>query len=185
MKALEDNGIYEFLPNHQDNLAFYEICYTFGVVCDEIVGFFADMQVSSDNTERFPVIFAHEPGGTSTLNMEHWQQMTNYNSYKVQKFDYGTQGNLANYGTPTPPIYDYTKVPKPVALFSGNDDRLADPTDVAWLESVIPNANVVYEIEEKGFGHLTFVWGKGMTYFQQVINLANQYKEDGPSESFT
>lgn len=178
MKALEDLGIYEFLPNHHENLLFYEVCYRFGIVCDGIIGFFTDMKVSMDNEERFPVIFAHETGGTSTLNMEHWQQMTDYLSNKVQKFNYGTEGNLANYGTRDPPQYDFSKIPGPIALFTGNDDRLADVTDVKWLESVLPSSSVVFNVQENGFGHLTFLWAKDMSYFQQVINLANSYKSE-------
>ena len=178
MKALEDNGVYEFLPNPSDNLLFYEVCHTFGSACDEIIGFFADMQVQSDNLEQFPTIMAHEPGGTSTLNMQHWQQMTDYFSNKVQKFDYGSTGNMANYGQSTPPIYDFSKVPGPIALFTGTDDRLGDPKDEVWLEATIPSKSVVYKTELQGFGHLTFLWGNStsMNYFQQVLNLANQYK---------
>ncbi|OMJ71639.1 hypothetical protein SteCoe_30107 [Stentor coeruleus] len=178
LKALEDAGVYEFLPNHQDNLVFYEICSKFGSACDELIGFFADMEVANDNTERFPTILSHEPGGTSTLNMEHWQQMTDYLTYKVQKFDYGKEGNMANYGQSTPPVYDMTKVPGPIAMLSGNEDRLADPTDVAWLENTIPSKTMIAKTVENGFGHLTFLWGlpSVMTYFQQVINFANQYK---------
>ncbi|OMJ85512.1 hypothetical protein SteCoe_13124 [Stentor coeruleus] len=117
LQALEDAGIYEFLPNHQDNLAFYEICSKFGTVCDDIIGFFADMKVANDNTERLPTILAHEPGGTSTLNMKHWQQMTDYLSYKVQKFNYGKEGNMANYGHSTPPVYYMSKALGSVSIF--------------------------------------------------------------------
>ena len=176
LKALENAGVYQFLPNKQENLLFYSICYTFGPACDSIVGFFADIQVSADNTDRVPTILAHEPGGTSTLNMEHWQQMTDYLTYKVQRFDYGTTGNLANYGTKTPPAYDFSKVPGPVALFIGNDDRLSDPTDDAWLVKTLPKQSVVNITELPTFGHLTFVWGIDMSYIQKVISLANQYQ---------
>ena len=175
MQALEDAGVYQFLPNQNDNLLFYEVCYTFGSACDDLIGFFADMEVDMDNTQRFPVILAHEPGGTSTLNMEHWQQMTNYFKYKVQKFDYGILGNLANYGTVDPPLYDFSKVPGPIAIFSGPEDRLADITDVNWLQSILPKSSVISTIQESGFGHLTFLWAKDMSYFQQVISLAKQY----------
>ena len=176
LRALEDAGVYEFLPNHHENLLFYEVCYKFGPVCDDLIGFLADIQVSADNTARFPTILAHEPGGTSTLNMEHWQQMTDYLTYKVQRFDYGTTGNLANYGTKTPPAYDFSKVPGPVALFIGNDDRLSDPTDDAWLVKTLPKQSVVNITELPTFGHLTFVWGIDMSYIQKVISLANQYQ---------
>jgi len=40
---------------------------------------------------------------------------------------------MAVYGQATPPIYDLSKVPGPIVMFSGLYDRLADPTDVAWL----------------------------------------------------
>lgn len=179
IKALEDKGVYEFLPNTQSNLEFYEVCHTFGKVCDDLLWYFADMQVANDNEQRLPTIIAHEPGGTSTLNTLHWQQMTNYWTNKVQKFDYGNVGNLANYGQSNPPLYDFSKVPPPVALFSGNEDRLADVRDVQWLESVLPQESVVYNKQLNGFGHATFIWGnaESMQYFQDVIALANQYSD--------
>ena len=175
LKALENAGVYQFLPNKQENLLFYSICYTFGPACDSIVGFFADMEVSADNTARLPTILAHEPGGTSTLNMEHWQQMTDYISYKVQRFDYGTTGNLANYGTKTPPVYDFSKIPGPIGFYSGKEDRLSDPTDDIWLINTLSNS-VVYKTQFPTFGHLTFIWGLDMSYISQVISLINQYK---------
>jgi pimeloyl-ACP methyl ester carboxylesterase len=180
--ALEAAGVYDFLPNLQTNLLFYETCYYFGIICDDVIGYFADMQVDADNLERFPTILSHEPGGTSTLNMEHWQQMTNYLTNKVQKYDYGATGNLANYGTKDAPQYDFTKIPGPIALFTGKEDRLGDVTDEEWLEKTIPSASVVYKVEEPTFGHLTFLWGKDMSYFNTVIALANQYKTSRQSQ---
>ena len=35
----------------------------------------ADKDLSVDNTDRFPIIFAHMPAGTSTRNMIHFEQM--------------------------------------------------------------------------------------------------------------
>jgi pimeloyl-ACP methyl ester carboxylesterase len=178
MKALEDRGVYEFLPNPKHNLVFYEVCHSFGAVCDGIIGFFADVQVGSDNLEMIPTIMAHEPGGTSTLNMQHWQQMTNYWSSKVQKFDYGSEANLANYGQTLPPHYDFSKIPGPIALFTGSDDKLADPKDVSWLESILPSQSISFKANFPSFGHATFIWGNltSMQYMQQVINLAKNYK---------
>ena len=177
IKALEDQGIYEFLPNTHSNLEYYEVCHTFGKVCDDLLWLFADIQVENDNLERFPTIIAHEPGGTSTLNTLHWQQMTNYWTSKVQKFDYGHVGNMANYGQSSPPLYDYSQIEGPIALFSGNADRLADVKDVQWLESVLPEKSVVFNKQLNGFGHATFIWGnaQSMEYFQEVIQLINQY----------
>jgi pimeloyl-ACP methyl ester carboxylesterase len=179
LKALEDVGVYQFLPNYQENDMFYQVCSWFGPVCNYFTGFFADKEVDNDNKAQFPTILAHEPGGTSILNMQHWQQMVNYPSYKVQKFDFGKDGNMEKYGQSTPPVYDLTKLPGPIALFSGSADRLADPTDVKWLESVIPDSSMVYKNEWKGFGHLTFIWGKPAlmeNLYQQIFSIINKFK---------
>lgn len=182
-KALEDVGVYQFLPNHQDNLLFYEVCYWFGAVCDGLIGFFADLQVDEvDNVDRFPVIMSHEPGGTSILNMEHWQQMVDYKENKVQMFNYGDKENQAVYGQTTPPLYDFSKVPGPIAIFAGLDDRLADPKDVTWLRGTLPKSSVVYCNDSMHAGHLTFMWGKDLSFYNTVISLARQYASKGEVE---
>uniref|UniRef100_A0A7S3I9Z9 Lipase n=1 Tax=Fabrea salina TaxID=342563 RepID=A0A7S3I9Z9_9CILI len=172
---LADMGIYDFLPNPKLNSLFYYFCDLFGFVCDGLIGFVADLQVSNDNTERFPVILSHEPGGTSTMNMLHWHQMTKYSSYKVQKYDYGTNTNMEVYDSPTPPVYDISKIKGPIALFFGTEDRLADPTDGAWCRETLPAESVAYLEDTLPFGHLTFMWGKDMSYFDKVIDLCRQY----------
>lgn len=72
-------------------------------------------------------------------------------------FDYGTAGNMVKYGQPTPPPYNLGLFPTyaaprsaalvdvthilstlPLALFTGGEDYLADPTDVATLISQLP-----------------------------------------------
>ena len=177
-KVLQATGIYEFLPNKHGNSVFYAFCSLFAFLCEGGIELFADMQLSMDNIDRLPVILAHEPGGTSTLNLEHWQQMSNYEEDKVQKFDYGASENLEKYGSVVPPLYDFTRIPGPIALFSGDKDRLADLTDVKWLESIIPRTSIVYNSYEKDFGHATFLWGKDLSYFQKIIKLARQYRSD-------
>jgi len=49
---------------------------------------------------------------------------------KFQKFDYGAVGNLERYGQLTPPAYNLSAIPKdiPLAMYSGGNDLLADPT---------------------------------------------------------
>lgn len=170
---LSKYNIHEFLPNMRLNFWFYEICKNFGDICDAIIEFYADMKVKEvDNIERFPVILAHETGGTSVLNMKHWQQMFNYEEYKVQRFDYGDQ-NMEIYGQDSPPEFDFTKIPGPIALFYGTNDRLADLEDVYWLQEQL-KSSVVYS-EKLNFGHATFMWGRNMTYFDTVISLVMEY----------
>ena len=58
----------------------------------------------------------------------------------------------------TPPLYDVTKLAVPTFLFTGGEDLIADPQDVAGLipkiQGVIKNhINIPY------YEHLDFIWG--------------------------
>ena len=60
-------------------------------------------------------------------------------------YDYGTAGNQAAYGQPTPPAYHLGNIPKslPIALFTNGNDYLADPIDVAHLIQQLPTQPVL------------------------------------------
>ncbi|CAG9313493.1 unnamed protein product [Blepharisma stoltei] len=180
---MNDLGIGCFLPYDNAPGLNYDFCELFSVVCDWVDYALADMITGNDNDKMLPTIFAHEAGGTSVRNMQHWQQMTNYDTYRVQKYDYGDHDNEKIYGQKKPPVYNFAKIPGPIALFFGKDDRLADPTDGAWLRGVIPAKSIVYQEETYNFGHMTFVWGKNMTWFSNVIALANNYSSNAQEEN--
>jgi lysosomal acid lipase/cholesteryl ester hydrolase len=166
----------EFMPATDTANLFYYSCKILNLVCSSVIEFFADMEIEEDNTDRFDVILAHETGGTSTLNMVHWMQLVNYkNPQAFKKFDYGESVNMSVYGRSTPPDYDLSKVPGPIAMFLGVDDRLATPKDSDWMLSQIPKESVVHLERDLRAGHLTFMWGKNMTYFNTAIELADKY----------
>jgi len=73
-----------------------------------------------------------------------------------------------------PPLYDLTKIPGPLAFFSGKYDRLGDPIDTLELVKYV-NKSLVYWRNDLDAGHLTFMWGKNMTYFEDVVHLINKY----------
>jgi len=173
--TLDALGFHSFLPNTNTPGLNYAFCDILKDVCDGVAGMLADAQVSEDNTARFPVILSHEPGGTSVWNMMHWQQMTNYWSNKMEKYDYGSIGNVWHYGSIWPPTYDISKIPGPIALFFGTQDRLADPKDGEWLRKTLNPKSIVYQNTTIPAGHLTFLWGKDMSYFNTVISLSRQY----------
>lgn len=174
-KALSLVGLDQFLPSFDSSSLFYTICSNLNLICSSGVEFFADMEVSQDNTDRFPVNLAHEPGGTSIMDMEHWQQNLNWSPQGFKKFDYGQTTNMQVYGQPTPPDYDLTRVPGPIAFFFGTEDRLSTPEDGDWLLSQIPKSSQAYVKRDLAAGHLTFLWGLDMSFFNTVIALANQY----------
>ena len=67
-------------------------------------------------------------------------------------------------------------IPGPIAFFSGTSDRLADPTDVAWLRDTLTPGVLVHNDIIPEYGHLTFIWGKDMTFFNTtVLDLVREY----------
>ena len=46
---------------------------------------------------------------------------------------------MSRWGQPSPPVYQYTNITSPVALFWSQGDILVVPRDVASLASSLPN----------------------------------------------
>ena len=51
----------------------------------------------------------------------------NQTGVRFQRMDWGAKTNMEEYGQPTPPPYNLTKVTAPVVLFWGENDWLAAP----------------------------------------------------------
>jgi lysosomal acid lipase/cholesteryl ester hydrolase len=73
---------------------------------------------------------------------------------------------------PTPPVYDVSAINVAVHLYWGDNDILADPTDVQFLIKNLPNLKGAPNCwpetwphtctgnnEMKDFNHLDFIWG--------------------------
>jgi len=65
----------------------------------------------------------------------------------------------------------------PVALFSGGQDDLADPTDVAVMMADLPSNLIVYKNYQADYSHLDFVWGLDAQYliYPDIVSLAKNY----------
>ena len=176
---LEDAGVYDFLPNPDTPTLYYLFCKVLKDVCNVGVEIVADLEVKNvDNLPRFPTILAHEPGGTSILNMQHWTQMAQYPAYFMQRFDYGTTENLQVYGQATPPKFDLSQIRAPIAAYFGIYDELADPIDGQWLRGQLTaNANLpgLHIVDDLLFGHLTFMWGLDVSYLDDVQNWVEKW----------
>jgi len=79
------------------------------------------------------------PAATSVKNMAHWGQWVRNDKFDM--FNYGETGNQEHYGQKDPPLYNISAIPLslPIALFTGGNDYLADPRDVANLQSDLKN----------------------------------------------
>jgi len=110
------------------------------------------------NESRLEVYVSETPAGTSVINIRHWAQAVKRN--KFEWFDYGTRYlNEKHYGSPDPPLYDLSAIKVPTALFYGDNDILADPTDVQQLISELSPDIIVHQNHQSSFAHLDFVWG--------------------------
>ncbi|XP_030631171.1 lysosomal acid lipase/cholesteryl ester hydrolase-like [Chanos chanos] len=125
------------------------------------------------NKTRTPVYLAHSPAGTSVQNMIHWSQAIK--SGKLMAFNYGRRGNFIHYHQSTPPVYNVKNMKVPTALWSGSEDSLADPKDVAALLQKIPN--LVYHQDIKYWEHLDFLWGLNAPekLYYNIVTLMRQH----------
>ncbi|KAM9336989.1 gastric triacylglycerol lipase [Symphorus nematophorus] len=107
------------------------------------------------NMSRTAVYTTHCPAGTSVQNMVHWAQAVHRG--KLMAFDFGAAGNMRHYNQSVPPEYHVQDMKVPTALFSGGQDTLADPKDMAVLLTQV--SNLVFHQHIGHWDHLDFIWG--------------------------
>ncbi|XP_031168097.1 gastric triacylglycerol lipase [Sander lucioperca] len=142
------------------------------LVCGNIFFILCGFDVTNLNTTRIPVYTEHCPAGTSVQNMIHWAQAVH--GGKLMAFDFGAAGNMKHYNQSTPPLYRVQDMKVPTALFSGGQDTLADPKDVAVLLTQVPN--LVFHKHIEHWEHLDFIWGLDAPkqMFPSILKLLQQ-----------
>ncbi|KAF7644385.1 hypothetical protein LDENG_00222810 [Lucifuga dentata] len=125
------------------------------------------------NMTRTPVYTTHCPAGTSVQNIIHWAQAVH--GGKLMAYDYGAAGNMVHYNQSTPPEYRVEDMKVPTALFSGGQDTLADPKDVAVLLTQV--SNLVFHKHIGHWDHLDFIWGLDapQEMFSSILKLLQQH----------
>jgi len=129
---------------------------TISEACVHVVSAIAGFDEAIINRDWLPIIMSHTPAGTSYHTLTHYAQML-YSGH-FGRYDYGTQGNMQHYNATNPPSFDLSHVTIPIGLFWGQNDYLADPTDVAHLVSELPNLAISQRIAWDKFNHLDFMW---------------------------
>ena len=91
-------------------------------------------------------------------------------------FDYGKFKNMIYYNQTSCPLYDLKKMTLPTALYYGDLDRLANPTDVKYIRKTIPNIVDYYCI--KDWQHVDFVWALNAKekIYNRMLNLLVKFK---------
>ncbi|KAL5475602.1 hypothetical protein EMCRGX_G025434 [Ephydatia muelleri] len=177
LPALDAIGDGEFLPNSQllDDLAKY-VCpdQVIDDICENVIFLICGFNKDNINITRLDVYYSHTPAGTSVQNLVHFSQEV-LDGYFC-KYDYGSaEANIAHYGTPTPPSYNVTELTVPTMLFTGGNDWLADPTDVAELIPKIKSVTI-YDKNIPQYEHLDFLWGldAATDVYEEAIAIMKQ-----------
>lgn len=82
---------------------------------------------------------------------------------------------MKKYNQTAPPVYKIEEIRTPTAVWSGGEDKFADPKDMARLLPRI--TNLIYHEHFPAWGHLDFIWGLDATekMYLKIIELMKKY----------
>ncbi|KAK9875608.1 hypothetical protein WA026_009407 [Henosepilachna vigintioctopunctata] len=157
----EHLGIKQFLPSNKVvKFLSYECQITDGGrLCENLIFVLCGADKAEYNEAIMPVVLTHVPAGSSTKAVLHYGQEIKYDG-NFQQYDYGTKGNMAHYGTDTPPLYNLTNIDTPIYLMYSSNDYMTGPIDVVRLSKQLKNLVGMYLIPLKKFNHVDFLFGK-------------------------
>jgi lysosomal acid lipase/cholesteryl ester hydrolase len=170
-KILQASEQFEVFPSNEDNNQFNSWLHkNFSSVTNMFVELVSDNNSKVNNDiDRLGVYLTHYPCGTSLKAMNHFVQ--NFTGKKFCHYDYKKEANMFLYKQQTPKEYDLSVIKGiPIILISGKEDKLASPEDVQWLREQL-GANVIYSHEAEDMGHITFLIGKDLDWFDEVLKL--------------
>jgi len=155
-------GIGEFLPSNlfMDCLASLFCHGLTEAICSNIVFLLCgyDAEQMPDDLET---IMHHTPAGASTHTiLQYAQEVT---SDQFEGYNWGSDlDNFHHHGAGGVPTYDLKAVTTPLAVYWGQNDWLAAPTDVLRTISQLPNIvnGMLLMIEYPKWNHLDFLWAK-------------------------
>lgn len=147
-------------------------CNVLPPICLALESIFVTCNTKYDDKDRFQVYMNHEPNGSSTKAVLHYTQNMKEARFQEWAPDYHTFLDIGNKRTTDLiPIDTISSVP--IAMFVGKEDTLADPEDAEWAYRTIGSPVVHYQ--EIDGGHLTFMIGKDMSWFNDVMTLIEHY----------
>ncbi|XP_051795019.1 gastric triacylglycerol lipase [Acanthochromis polyacanthus] len=169
-------GRRDFLPQSHIIEWFAEhVCGKHSELCGNLFFVLCGFDEKNLNMTRTPVYTTHCPAGTSVQNMVHWAQAVH--GGKLMAFDFGPAGNMEHYNQVIrPPQYHVQDMKVPTALFSGGQDTLADPKDVALLLTQV--SNLVFHQHIQHWEHLDFIWGLDAPeqMFPSILKLLQEHR---------
>ncbi|NXB06372.1 LIPM Lipase, partial [Cnemophilus loriae] len=159
-----------------------QFCACLGKVCASIFCYLAGGRIQNMNMSQTDSYVGHYPAGTSVQNVIHWHQIIRAD--QLQAYDYGCKENMKKYSIQpgllsvlqtAPPVYKIEEIKIPTAVWSGGQDKFADPKDMARLLPRI--TNLIYHEHLPAWGHLDFIRGLDATekMYLKIIELLKKY----------
>ncbi|XP_050061069.1 lipase 3-like isoform X2 [Aphis gossypii] len=118
------------------------------------------------DTKLIPLIMGHFPAGTSSNLAAHFAQFILKDTFG--QYDYGRALNLRHYNSTEPPTYNLKSIRVPITLIYGENDILADTTDVLKLRAQLPMVLDAFPAKSPYFNHVDFLWSTHVT--EQINN---------------
>ncbi|CAL8134258.1 unnamed protein product [Orchesella dallaii] len=129
-------------------------------ICDNVMFLLFGYDAWQMNATELPNILAKYPNNIPMKCLAHYSQ--NIVSCKFQKYDYGEDGNIKEYGSQKAPEYNLRNIRAPTYFFYGEQDTLAPPNDVQITASKMQNGVLKgnYKVKNKFFNHVDFILAK-------------------------
>ncbi|XP_014598773.1 PREDICTED: lipase 3-like [Polistes canadensis] len=176
---LEKEGIYDLLPQSKlsKSLGKY-FCNNNSIflpICTWLLYSISGRDTAQMNKSTMSYFLNYLPAGTSTQSLYHYYQ--NYLTGNFEAYDYGYEGNVINYKTPKPPIYNVKKIVAPVALIYGLNDALTNEQDATVLSKKLPNLVTCEAVPYECFSHFDFIIAKDMKslVYDRVLQLMKDF----------
>jgi len=147
-------------------------------LCSELIFIIAGTDSNQLNETLMDAFMHHSPAGTSSKTLLHVLQLVKSGGF--HGFDWGSKlANNQHHGHEGIPTYNLYDVEYPVAVYYGDNDLLADISDVEKTTSELPfivsSPNImIHEVDYENWNHMDFVWGmdaKEFVYKDLIQNL--------------
>ena len=170
-KLLKKAKVYEMCPNSKSSKKLMNFMEKHA---NGLTNFFLGLISDSDSKEcndqnSLSVYLNHYPCGCSLKCLMHFVQII-----KAKKFiyyNYRKEANFHIYHQKEPPEYDLNIIKDfPIMLIAGEKDKLASPNDVSWLNEVLKQ-NVIYFNIVPNLGHISFMCAKDFSWFDEPLNI--------------
>ncbi|XP_019894207.1 lipase 3 [Musca domestica] len=125
-------------------------------LCVRILNTFTGFDSPYMNRTLIPELLITTPADGSNQQSHHFFQFITTCEFKA--FDFGTEGNMAKYGSKKPPPYDVRNIrtEEPIEFYFSDNDFLAPPEDVEHLHSLMGDRDHWNRVRYSKYNHFDF-----------------------------